>query len=376
MRPHPALRGRPGHRGAARGGRRRAARVTTVAGDDVEVRSSPSFDAGPVPAVSVVIATYGRSGYLAELFARLADQDLAPEAFEVVVVDNGSTDDTWPVLSDLVATSPLRTRAVRLPVNRGPAGGRNAGAAHARAPVLAVTDDDCLPTPAWLPGIVAAFEDAEVVVAQGRVEPDPATRDAAGPWDHTIWVVEATPLFETCNVAYRRERFVAVGGFDEHDPLLRPGSGRAFGEDAVLGHELQRDGGTAAYVADAVVHHRCVPSSWRARMRDVRHAAGFPGLARRSPLVARWLRLRLFLSGDSAAFDLLLVGLAAAVARRRAWPLVAALPWVWFRGHRALRQAHGDPVRAAVVLAGYLGVDATILASLLRGSLRHRRLVL
>lgn len=337
---------------------------------------SQTWEGGAEPAVSVVVSSFGRSGYLAELFDALEQQDLGYDAFEVVVVDNGSKDDTWATLQQLVARTPLRLLAVHLPENRGPGGGRNAGAGRARAPVIAITDDDCLPTPGWVRRVRDAFADGVVSVLQGRVEPRPEELAQAAPWDHTIWVTEPSPFFETCNVAYRRDGFDAVGGFDEDDPLFRPRSGRAFGEDAVLAWRILERGGAAAFADEAVVHHRCVPGTFLDHVRDVRHAAGFPGLAQRSPLVAEWLRGGLFLSGNSFAFDLGVLGVVASLGVRRPGPLLALAPWLWFRGTRAVRQAHGDLPRAAVVLAQFAAVDATILASLLEGSVRHRRLIL
>jgi hypothetical protein len=264
--------------------------------------------------------------------------------------------------------------ALRLPANRGPAPGRNAGVAASRAPLVAITDDDCLPTPGWLRGIRAAFAGGAEVV-QGAVRADPSTVDRMGPWDHTIWVSPPTPFFETCNVAYRRTAFDRAGGFDEDDPLLHPPSGRAFGEDACLAWEVQRTGGRAAFAADAVVHHRCIPSTYERWLADQRELVGFPGLARRSPLVARMFVGGVFLSRRSACFDLAVGGVTAAVLLRRPWPALLTLPWARMRWADAVRV--GRSRRAAPALLARLAwSDAVALGSLVRGSVRHRRLVL
>ena len=155
------------------------------AGQDVAgevLATSATWDAPGTPAISVMVSTWNRSGYLDDLHRTLVAQTLAADQFEVVVVDNGSADDTAEVLAALAESSPLRLAVVRLDENRGPAGGRNAAAAHCRAPLIAVTDDDCLPTPAWLIGIVASFDADDVVLVQGRVDPDPARLAEAGPW--------------------------------------------------------------------------------------------------------------------------------------------------------------------------------------------------
>ena len=341
-------------------------------------RTSPAWDPGPEPEIAALISTYRRREYLEELVAALAAQQLAHERYEVVIVDNGSDDGSWELLETLAAATPLRLRALRIAENRGPADARNAAATAARAKLLAFTDDDCLPAPGWLAALLEAFaDDPAAVVVQGRVQPSPAEAATAGPWDHYISVEGPGPLFQTCNVAYRRAPFEAVGGFDGADPLLRTGPDRPFGEDAVLGWRvLDASGGRAGFAPTALVDHRCVPASYAAWLRAQRRSARFPGLARRSPLFARALRGGVFLTQRSAAFDLALTGATAAVLARRPWPLLAALPWLRGRWTDAGFRVHGHRKRALGVLAGFALADAVLLASLLQGSVRHRRLVL
>lgn len=337
-----------------------------------EIRS-PSWD-GPDPAISVLVSTYRRPAFLDGLLAALAAQDVGAEAFEVVVVDNGSGDDTWDRLAEAVPASPLRLLALRLDRNLGPASGRNAGAARVRAPRLAITDDDCLPTPGWLRHVGLALDTGADVV-QGAVHPDPAEVASMGPWDHTKRIAGPTPFFETCNVAYRTEAFRAAGGFDEDDPLLHPPSGRAFGEDACLAWEVLRHGGTSAFAPRALVHHRVLPGDYARWLADQRELAGFPGLARRSPLIARWLRHGIFLERRSQLFDLAVVAVAAAVVTRRGVLLVGTLPWLK-RRWGAARLLAPDRREAVALLARLAWSDAVGLGAMARGSVRHRRLVL
>jgi glycosyltransferase involved in cell wall biosynthesis len=346
-----------------------------MADPGVEATCASARWEGPAPAITALISTYDRVAYLPELVTALEAQDRDPESFEVVLVDNGSTDGTWDELCRLVRATPLRALAVRVATNHGPAAGRNAGARASRAPLLAITDDDCLPTPGWLRNIELAFAGGADVV-QGCVHADPGGLAAMGPWDHTIWVTAPTPFFETSNVAYRRSAFDRAGGFDEDDPLLHPGSGRAFGEDAALAWEVQRTGGAAAFSAGALVHHRCVPSTYARFLSDQRHLGGFPGLARRSPLVARWLYLRLFLERRTALVDLGVAGVLAALVLRWWWPALLALPWLLARWGNARHRTHGDRSAAVGVHVRLLWADLVGLGALLWGSLRHRRPVL
>ncbi len=334
--------------------------------------------AGPVPRIAALVSTYRRPEFLRELLGALESQDLAPEEYEVIIVDNGSGDGTWAELIELSTATPARLLAVRVSENQGPGPGRNAGAEHVRAPVIAITDDDCLPTSTWLAEVAAAFErDPELEVTQGAVHADPRAADHMGPWDHTKWIMVPTPFFETCNVAYRRMAFERVGGFDGSDPLLNPRSGRAFGEDACLAWSVVRSGGGSAFLDAAVVHHRCIEVPFGRWLRDIAHVHGFPGLARRSGLVDRWLWSRVFLSRTTAEFDLALVGVAATVlSRRRVWPALLALPWLRRRAREARNAAGGDRLELIRVLAGYGIGDLVMCARLAQGSVRYRKLVL
>lgn len=344
---------------------------------DAVVVTSASWGDGPTPTVAALVSTYRRPEFLAELVACLEQQDLPAAEYEVVLVDNGSADDaTWARLADLVAASPARVLALRLVANHGPAPGRNGGARQVRAPVFAITDDDCLPTSGWLRAMRDAFADDAVEVIQGRVHADPVHRDAMGPWDHTIWVTAPTPFFETCNVGYRRSAYERVGGFDETDPLLHPPSGRAFGEDACLAWEVQRTGGASAFVEGSVVHHRCIPGTYARWLADQRELVGFPGLARRSPLVARWLFGGVFLDRRSAAFDLAVLGVVAAVLTRHRWLAVTALPWARLRWRFARHLARGDRRDTASIAARLAWSDSVALAAMAKGSVKHRRILL
>jgi hypothetical protein len=333
---------------------------------------SASWSSGPVPEVAVHIATYRRPGFLPELVARLEAQTLAPDRFEVVLVDNGSGDDTWSVLTGLVDRSPARMAAVQIRENRGPAGARNAAVAISRAPLLAFTDDDCLPSAGWLAELLAVATTVHADVVQGRTEPDPGGT-GNGPWARTIRIVDRTPLFETCNIAYRRDVFERCGGFDEHHAVsARPG-GRAFGEDVLLGGAVVAGGGRHAFAADALVHHRYLPASFGDHLRSMRELAGFPALARESRVLADALWGRAFLTARTASFDLAAVATVLAAARRQPALLAAAVPWVL--GTWPMTRSHGG--RPGVIRLAQLAVaDAVGAAALLEGSLRHRRPVL
>jgi GT2 family glycosyltransferase len=329
------------------------------------------------PEVGVIFATHRRSAFLRELVDALAAQDLPADRFEVVAVDDASGDGTWELLTELAAATPLRLTPLRLDVNAGPATARAEGVRTTTAPLLAFTDDDCLPTPGWLSALVRAFDDdpaAEVV--QGRTEARPEDRDRQGPWDHTLWVTGPTPWFETCNVAYRRSAYDRVGGFDVDDPVLNPRGGTHFGEDVDLGARVLASGGRRAFAEDAVVHHRVLPGTWRGWLAARRRVGDFPALARRSEVVRDAAWHGVFLDRSTATFDLAVVATVAAASTRRPWLLALATPWAASRWRSALRWAGGDRRAAAALAARLAAGDAVALGALLRGSARYRRVLL
>jgi glycosyltransferase involved in cell wall biosynthesis len=122
-----------------------------------------------MPAVSVVIPTHDRIDVLPEVLDALERQEGAP-AFEIIVVDDGSAEDTKRFLATRrPGAVELRTIAQE---NRGPAAARNAGVALSRAPWVAFLGDDTVPSPGWLRRLHEALErrgDPRIAVI-GRTE--------------------------------------------------------------------------------------------------------------------------------------------------------------------------------------------------------------
>lgn len=331
---------------------------------------SPTWQ-GDTPQVTVIVSTFNRSGFLEGLVDALERQTLDRHRFEVVVLDNGSSDDTATELARLSSTTALRLIAGRLEENHGPAQGRNAAASLARAPLLAITDDDCLPTPGWLEALVRAFDDGADVV-QGRTGP-PTGVPRPSPWARTISINGFTSLYETCNVGYRRTLFDEAGAFDADDPLVRSQGGRAFGEDALLGWRVESLGGRPAFAPDAVVHHRWLAGTYRGWLRERRQLAGFPAFGRRSTSFRERLWLGVFLNKRTFEVDIAVASVLTAAVSRRPLLVVGALPWVRRRwGDTKYRPGGPRVIRLAQLAVG----DVVGLTWLVRGSVRHRRLLL
>lgn len=281
--------------------------------------------------------------------------------WEVILVDDGSSDDTVAV-ARAAGSSRLRVVAGR---GTGAADARNLGVAEARAALLAFTDSDCAPTPGWLAAGVRALSDG-YDLAQGRVLPDPSA--PLGPFDRTLWVESARGFFETANLFVRRSLFDRVGPFEE---WLRIG-GRPFAEDLWFGWRAVRSGARTGFVDEALVHHAVFPRGPVGFIDERRRLAYFPAVARRVPEFRAAMFGRVFLTRRSAAFDLALCGAGVAAARRSVVPLALCLPY----GRMAVRAALPYRRRAPLVAAVGVAADLVGAVALARGSARARSAVL
>jgi glycosyltransferase involved in cell wall biosynthesis len=309
-----------------------------------------------VPTVSVIVAARDAARTLPRTLAALADQVVAG-GHEVVVVDDRSRDDTAAIARAAGLGPVIDSPGV------GPAAARNAGARLAAAPLLAFTDADCFPAPGWLAAGVAALGRAELV--QGAVAPDPAA--PLGPFDRSLWVGADRGVYQTANLFIARALFEQLGGFES---WLGPAAGKELGEDVLLGWSARRTGARAIFLPQAVVHHAVSRRGAGGFVAERLRLRFFPPLVARIPELRREACCgRLFLTRRSAAFDLAVVGLLLGLGRRRAGPLLWALPYLALSAGEA--RPWGRRVGPRVALVGLIA-DAAGAAALGLGSLRSR----
>jgi glycosyltransferase involved in cell wall biosynthesis len=218
------------------------------------------------PVVSVVIPTMGRAEYLEVALRSVAAQDLGA-SYEVIVVDDGSTDRTPEVVSR------AGVRAVRHGARRSLAAARNSGISAARADLIAFVDDDVETPPEWLGALVegaARYPGAEAFGGpiRARLEgswPRGCGRDSPPITSLDLGAVDReTERVWGANLAVRRGAVERVGPFDES--ILRP-----FGDEEEWLVRLQEAGGTVVYLAAAGLVHRRAGND--ARMRSLARAA-------------------------------------------------------------------------------------------------------
>jgi glycosyltransferase involved in cell wall biosynthesis len=152
---------------------------------------------GAPPSVSVIIPTYNRKGPLRETLASLARQTYPSDRFEVVVVDDGSTDGTEAVAAE---TFPFSLRLVRQS-NQGDAAARNFGSRQSQADFLVFLDDDILVEPGYLTYLIRAHD-----VRQNRI--------VAGAWD--LWPAETADLSQTSRTLLASGSYYAHSTFADN----------------------------------------------------------------------------------------------------------------------------------------------------------------
>lgn len=231
--------------------------------------------------LSIVVATCNRPARLATLldsFLRLESPGLP---YEVIVVDNGPTDDTRAEVERFAARASMPVRYA-VESRRGVSHARNTGVDLASHTVVAFTDDDQHVAPDWLVAIARAFRDhPEIDVVVGSVQPhwsqpppDWLTHEwwgAAGLIDRGSQPFRISRNRWMClpggNMAWRRAGFLALGGFSPRCPRS---------EDRELTVRYLLTGKEGWYAPDMVVfHHRDGAQLTKAFFRDWYRTEGF-----------------------------------------------------------------------------------------------------
>jgi glycosyltransferase involved in cell wall biosynthesis len=318
------------------------------------------------PEVAVCVSTRNRAAHLDLLLHALTRQTVGVAQFEVVVTDDGSTDGTRDVLDRHVAAGRLQLAVRRHESSRGAAAGRNLAWRSARAGVCAFTDDDCAPTPDWLEHGLRAMRTTGFVV--GAVEPREEDRERIGAFSRFLRVTAGEAAWTpTANLFVRRADLEQVGGFDERFRVA---------EDVDLGLRLQKAGTTYRFEPGVLVHHAVNQPSWRALVREQQRWVDLPlVIATHRDRRAALLVGGIFWKPTHARVLLAGMAVAALAARRPRLATVLLLPWLHERG--CTNPVGGDDKRERVTtMPGTFAVDASETLALMRGSWKHRTLVL
>jgi len=310
------------------------------------------------PAVSVIIPAYNRKDELKELLAALDRQTIEPGQFEIIVIDDGSTDDTLFHLASLVKSG-KENLVFQRQENQGPGAARNHGMELARGEIFAFTDSDCRPLPGWLEQLLKPFADRRVGAVGGAEEYDEhgTVMQQAIHISMTSFLTtggirgtagkKLTRYYpRTFNMAISREAFNRAGGFKQL------GHGPIYGEDIDLSIRIEKAGLDLVFNEGAKVFHRRRDSLRGVFKQVLKMGAARAMLARLHPEMTGLLHLAPAAGVAVLALTLALAPFFAAAAAALTWLAVLGAGFYSILAVSAFCRAKR---LAVALLAGFIG---------------------
>lgn len=294
--------------------------------------------------ISVIIPTFNGAKRITTCLAALLKQTEGRHA-EILVIDDGSTDNTVDVVRRFSSRIRLISQA-----NAGPAAARNRGAREAAGDVILFTDDDCEPAPGWLDEMLKPFEDPDVIGAKGayrtRQKPLVARFVQAEYEDKYRFMTRSVDIdfIDTYSAAFRRVRFLEIGGYDTDFPV-------ACAEDVELSYRMSSKGWKMRFVPGAIVFHqhpdtlgRYLKKKFKFAFWRVLAVRKNPGKAVKDSHTPQLMKLQLLFG------PVILVALGIDLVLRPAIPLsvVVAGSFLLTTIPFALRSAAKDPLVGAI----------------------------
>lgn len=211
--------------------------------------------------VSVVIPTYKRPALLKKCILALAKQEFPLGDFEIIVVSDGPDEKTRNMLHSIDHVMLPFVQYITLPKNSGPAAARNAGWRKAKGRIVAFTDDDCLPQPAWLSSIWQRYTKSSCpryIAYTGKVVV-PLSEQPTDFELNTSHLEKAD--FVTANCACTKKTLLRIKGFDERFKV-------AWREDSDLEFKLIENKIPIEKIHEAVVVHPVRKAQWGVSIRE------------------------------------------------------------------------------------------------------------
>ncbi len=222
-----------------------------------------------LPAISIVVPTCNRLPHLKKCVEALLQ--LSYHKFEIIIVNDASTDDTKKWLSN------LKNQGIKVIHNQkalGASDARNAGIMAAKYPIIAFTDDDCLPHRSWLKELARGFSKPEITFVIGATHY--RKKNYRGHFPERLVSNPKAHWPMTCNIAYRKSVLTQLGGFD-------PFFFNYHNEDSELAIRAVAAGHKFARAAKAVVFHQAQNWTVTSLLASAPNAAVWPILKQRYP---------------------------------------------------------------------------------------------
>ena len=219
--------------------------------------------------ISAIVCTYSNASLLRRTLDSLIKQTLPPQEYEIIVVDNNSTDNTREVVRDFEELASHQIKYV-LETTQGLSAARNTGIQQSSGPIISFIDDDAEAAPQWLAAVVEAFNQHPDAWGVGG--------NTFAIWDakRPAWLTDdflsdlsmqdrgpdklkltSVQIMAGTNCSFRREVFAEIGDFPTD--LGRVGKSLLAGEEAELCLRIHLQGKSIYHIPDAVVFHHVTP---------------------------------------------------------------------------------------------------------------------
>lgn len=202
---------------------------------------------------SVVVPAYNSEKTIARCIDALLRQTCPVDTYEVIVIDDGSTDAT----AEIAMSYPVRYYHKQ---NGGPASARNMGVREATGEIVLFTDADCVATESWIEEMLRPFTDPQVSAVKGAYRTNQrqlTARFAQIEFEERFAMLRKSAsidMIDTYAAAFRTSVFTGAGGFDESFPV-------ANNEDTDLSYKLSAAGHKMVFNGNAIVYHLNHPAS-------------------------------------------------------------------------------------------------------------------
>jgi glucosyl-dolichyl phosphate glucuronosyltransferase len=237
--------------------------------------------------ISAVICSYNRARFIINAVESIFTQEFDKALYEVIVVDNNSTDNTIALLQEYKSTYPDRNFSFYIEKNQGVAHTRTRCAQEAKGAIVAFLDDDSTAQPGWLSGIVSFFDEhPNTYSTGGKIIPKFLTPipdwyskyffGLVGNFDQGPKVKQMTGVRYPCgaNMAFRKEVFTEIGYFNTD--LGRKGTGLLATEEKDIYLRILARGRDVFYLPHVAVLH-CVEANKFDKNYVRRHSMGIGG---------------------------------------------------------------------------------------------------
>ena len=201
------------------------------------------------PEYTIIIPAFQAATTIGECINALNAQTVPRERYEVIVVDDGSTDETAKAAREAGADQVITCQ------HGGPSVARNTGVEAANSEIILFTDADCIPLPTWIEEITAPFQDHSIDGAKGTYRTQQralVARFVQLEYENKYDKMrgrERIDFIDTYSAAYRRQVFEETGGFD-------PAFLAAANEDVEFSYRVAQLGHRLVFAPEAIVYHR------------------------------------------------------------------------------------------------------------------------